>query len=135
MSADLYKRIRALEDELLEARQTIAAFKKDAEASHRPWPFSVSPYEGKILNLLMKRDLVTRNAIIMIIYNGEEPCANAIDTFMYRIRKKLAPYGVEITTSRGEGFCLTPEYKRRLDDVRTAVVQRAGAARTLTLVN
>ena len=37
---------------------------------------------------------------------GEEVSANAIEVYVHRLRKKLAPGGVRISTVRGVGYCL-----------------------------
>ena len=37
---------------------------------------------------------------------GEEVSANAIEVYVHRLRKKLAPGGISISTVRGVGYCL-----------------------------
>ena len=37
---------------------------------------------------------------------GEEVSSNAIEVYVHRLRKKLAPGGVKISTVRGVGYCL-----------------------------
>ena len=37
---------------------------------------------------------------------GEEVSHNAIEVYVHRLRKKLEPSGLSITTIRGLGYCL-----------------------------
>ncbi|HTJ97957.1 MAG TPA: winged helix-turn-helix domain-containing protein, partial [Rhodocyclaceae bacterium] len=37
---------------------------------------------------------------------GEEVSTNAIEVYIHRLRKKLEPGGVKISTMRGLGYCL-----------------------------
>ena len=37
---------------------------------------------------------------------GEEVSAHAIEVYVHRLRKKLAPGGIRISTVRGAGYCL-----------------------------
>ena len=37
---------------------------------------------------------------------GEELSANAVEVYVHRLRKKLEPGGVRISTLRGLGYCL-----------------------------
>ena len=37
---------------------------------------------------------------------GEEVSANAIEVYVHRLRKKLSPGGIRISTVRGVGYCL-----------------------------
>ena len=37
---------------------------------------------------------------------GEEVSTNAIEVYVHRLRKKLSPGGVKISTVRGVGYCL-----------------------------
>ena len=37
---------------------------------------------------------------------GEEVSTNAIEVYVHRLRKKLDPGGVKISTVRGVGYCL-----------------------------
>lgn len=117
MSADLYKRIRELEDELLEAKDNLRDLRKEFLTEHRPRPFGMSDYEDKILSLLIKREVATRRAIVQVIYDGIEPGNNTINCLVSKLRRKLSPFGIEIKTEYGDGYKLSPEGKRRIEEV------------------
>jgi two-component system OmpR family response regulator len=45
---------------------------------------------------------------------GEEVSSNAIEVYVHRLRKKLAPGDVRITTVRGVGYCLEMPTERKV---------------------
>jgi len=47
---------------------------------------------------------------------GEEVSSNAIEVYVHRLRKKLAPGGVRISTVRGVGYCLEMPADPKLGD-------------------
>ncbi len=68
-----------------------------------------SKREIGILELLILREgrIVSKGALIENLYNwSEEVGTNAIEVYIHRIRKKIEPHGIVITTVSGSGYSL-----------------------------
>jgi two-component system OmpR family response regulator len=71
----------------------------------------LSARELDLLELLIARPgrLVSKEQILdRICQWGEEVSANAVEVYVHRLRRKLEPGGVRISTLRGLGYCLGP---------------------------
>ena len=69
----------------------------------------LSARELELLEFLLSRigRLVSKEQLIdHLCAWGEEVSTNAIEVYVHRLRKKLEPSGVRITTMRGLGYCL-----------------------------
>lgn len=69
----------------------------------------LSARELGLLELLLQRrgQLVHKNQLVDHLCEwGEEVSTNAIEVYVHRLRKKLTPGGVRISTVRGVGYCL-----------------------------
>ncbi|HKE41426.1 MAG TPA: response regulator transcription factor [Casimicrobiaceae bacterium] len=69
----------------------------------------LSARELSLLELFLQRAgrLVPKDQLVEHLCEwGEEVSANAIEVYVHRLRKKLAPGGVRISTVRGVGYCL-----------------------------
>ena len=69
----------------------------------------LSARELGLLELLLQRpgQLVHKNQLVDHLCEwGEEVSTNAIEVYVHRLRKKLSPGGVKISTVRGVGYCL-----------------------------
>lgn len=74
---------------------------------HDKKPIELSPRELAVLELLLLREgrVVSKEHIVNHLYGwGDEVGANAIEVYVYRLRKKLEPLGCEIRTVRGMGY-------------------------------
>jgi two-component system, OmpR family, response regulator len=72
-------------------------------------PLELSPRELAVLELLMKRAgrVVSKELMVNHLYGwGDEVGDNAIEVNVYRLRKKLEPFGCEIRTVRGMGYLM-----------------------------
>jgi two-component system OmpR family response regulator len=72
-------------------------------------PVELSARELAVLELLMMREgrVVSKEHMVNHLYGwGDEVGANAIEVYVYRIRKKLEPLGCEIRTVRGMGYLM-----------------------------
>ena len=68
-----------------------------------------SKREFGVLELLMLRNgrAVSKEALIENLYNwSEEVSTNAIEVYIYRVRKKLEPYHIQINNISGVGYML-----------------------------
>ena len=72
-------------------------------------PLELSARELGVVELLLLREgrVVTRQQIVDQLYGWEDvSTSNAIEVFIYRLRKKLEPCGVDIRTVRGMGYLI-----------------------------
>jgi two-component system OmpR family response regulator len=72
-------------------------------------PIDLSARELAVLELLLLRAgrVVSKENIVSHLYGwGDEVGLNAIEVYVYRIRKKLEPLGCEIRTVRGMGYLM-----------------------------
>ena len=69
----------------------------------------LSARELSVLEILLAREgrLVSKEQIVDHLCRwDEEVSENAVEVYMHRLRRKLEPGGVKITTLRGLGYCL-----------------------------
>ena len=81
---------------------------------HDDQPVELSARELAVFELLLMREgrVVSKEHMVNHLYGwGDEVGANAIEVYVYRIRKKLEPLGCEIRTVRGMGYLM-----ERVDD-------------------
>jgi two-component system OmpR family response regulator len=72
-------------------------------------PVALSMRELAVVELLLMRQgrVVTKQQIAEHLYGWEEAASsNAVEVFIYRLRKKLEPSGVDVRTIRGMGYLL-----------------------------
>ena len=76
---------------------------------HDEQAVELSARELAVLELLWTREgrVVSKQQVVNHLYGwGEEIAANAIEVYVYRIRRKLEPLGCEIRTVRGMGYLM-----------------------------
>ena len=76
---------------------------------HDKKPLELSPRELAVLELLLMREgrVVSKEQMVNHLYGwGDEVGDNAIEVYVYRLRKKLEPLGCEIRTVRGMGYLM-----------------------------
>ncbi len=72
-------------------------------------PVDLSARELSVVELLLLREgrVVTRQQIVDHLYGWEDTSSsNAVEVFVYRLRRKLEPSGVDIRTVRGMGYLI-----------------------------
>jgi two-component system OmpR family response regulator len=72
-------------------------------------PVDLSPRELAVLELLLMRAgrVVSKEQLVNHLYGwGDEVADNAVEVNVYRLRKKLEPFGCEIRTVRGMGYLM-----------------------------
>ena len=75
-------------------------------------PLAFSARELALLEIFLKRvgRLVSKDQIVdRLCQWGEEVSANAVEVYVSRLRRKIEPAGLVITTHRGLGYCLERE--------------------------
>jgi two-component system, OmpR family, response regulator len=76
---------------------------------HDDQPVELSARELAVLELLLLREgrVVSKEHMVNHLYGwADEVGANAIEVYIYRIRRKLQPLGCEIRTVRGMGYLM-----------------------------
>jgi two-component system, cell cycle response regulator CtrA len=116
-NARLKERIEDLEEEV---RQLKADHFKDE--IYIPIEWVLTQKEAGIVRALSVGRVVSKGQLLDSIShaNGEQPEIKIVDVFICKIRKKLKPFGLEITTHWGAGYSL-PE--ATLAVLRAAQVQ------------
>ncbi|SEQ71000.1 two-component system, cell cycle response regulator CtrA [Faunimonas pinastri] len=85
-----------------------------------PVEFRLTGSENRVLGVLLKRDLATRNALLAALYRDDgrdQPEEKIIDVFICKLRAKLRPFGLEIATHWGNGWSMTPAMKARIHEI------------------
>ncbi len=75
-------------------------------------PLELSARETSLLEIFLSRcgRMISKNQLVDLLCEwGEEVTTNAIEVYIYRLRKKLEPSGARIVTIRGLGYCLEPD--------------------------
>lgn len=101
----MQERVRQLEGEIV-------------ETAWIPTDWFLSSSEAAVLNLLLKRSILTKSHFQAAIYGDDPdggPDPKILDVYIHKIRQKVEPFGVVIKTQRGEGYRLTPESFAMLD--------------------
>jgi len=72
-----------------------------------PLMLGLTNQESKLFGILLKRDMVTKDAAMIAIY-GDKPDSDVeikiVDVFVCKARKKLKPYEITIETVWGRGY-------------------------------
>lgn len=70
--------------------------------------------ELAVLELLLLKagKVVTKQQIVDSLYGWEDVSSNAVEVFVYRLRRKLEPSGVDIRTIRGMGYLIEKPHAR-----------------------
>jgi DNA-binding response OmpR family regulator len=80
-----------------------------------PTVFGLTKTETEILGILIANKYPRRETFMVALYGSrfEAPDDKIIDVLMSRMRKKLTPFGIEITTAWGSGFYMPEPSKAR----------------------
>ncbi|TAL43815.1 MAG: winged helix family transcriptional regulator [Salinibacterium sp.] len=121
-------RIEAVEKENEMLRVRIEEL-EDALGMRAPAPlcFDLSAYEARVFGMLMRREMVAKETVMLGLYGGrpdEGPEIEIVAVFICHLRKKIEKFGVRIDTVRGQGYRLSPDMKAA---VRT-IMQGEGMA-------
>ena len=82
---------------------------KERMATVKGQPLVLSAREIALLEIFLARAgrVVNKEQIIDLLCQwGEEVSANAVEVYVHRLRKKLEPANVKLSTLRGLGYCL-----------------------------
>lgn len=92
-----------------------------------PLVLGLTGQEAKLFGILVKRELVTKEAAMVAIY-GNQPNTEVeikiVDVFICKMRKKLKAYDIAIETVWGRGFLMPAASKANA----AALLEQARAA-------
>lgn len=88
---------------------------------HLPNMFGLTPLEVKIVGLLIKRNIVSRDAIHSALYGGfpdcDQPDPKTVEVHICKVRRKLNVYGLEIKNRYGVGYYIEDDVRASLKDL------------------
>ena len=112
----LRERIDILEEELYQLR--------DLKLNRKwtpPIALALTVHEEKVLTMLMMQSgTVSKDAMMASLYNlqmKDSPGPKIIDVYVCKLRKKLKPWGIQVTTDWGRGYKLTDEDRDKLKNL------------------
>jgi len=74
-----------------------------------PLEFGLTGHEAAVLGILLNREVVTKQAMLCGLYSAradDAPNIKIVDVYVCKLRKKLAPFGVEVATHWGVGYSM-----------------------------
>ena len=112
---DVDARIYALQ-KVIEGLEEKIAYLEDllGMSLDAPIELGLTPSEARVLGLLLKRDVATKDGLMVALYgrgNREEAEIKIVDVFICKIRKKLKPFSLTIETVWGQGYTMPKESK------------------------
>jgi hypothetical protein len=85
----------------------------------KPLIIKVSRTERILMELLLKRNMLTREVAWGVLYghrpDADQPQYRVIATLVHHLRHRLAPHGVEITTEYATGWYLKDKDREKLE--------------------
>jgi DNA-binding response OmpR family regulator len=73
--------------------------------------------ESVYLGMLLKRPLLTREAVMIVVYPDCDRSDKIVDQHIMKLRRKFGPHGIAITTRWGYGWYLDRENRRKLEEL------------------
>lgn len=107
---------RPRQSEVEELKERIAQLEATLLAGQSNWlEFGLSTTESRLFASLMNLTLLHRGSLQLLMSDTHKEAVseNAETAAMYRIRKKLKKYGIEIKTKPRTGYYLTPHDKTK----------------------
>ena len=108
---------RLLKDENERLRAEIDEFKRQlAHEYSAPREWMLTALEERIVGLLVKSESCSKDMLFNGLYGDrlDQPDPKIVDVFICKIRKKLAPFEIEIETLWGRGYRLSDRSRAQL---------------------
>lgn len=76
----------------------------------------LTPLKAKMVGILLKRDIVSREMFLDLMYGNrpDEPGAQTIDVHLCQIKKRLSNHGIDIKNRYGAGWYISAPDKAKL---------------------
>ena len=114
---DVAARLQVVEEENAILRERLARLETSFGLSFvAPVEWRLTGSEQAVVGALLARDHCTKDALMAALYRDfgkDEPEIKIIDVFICKLRKKLKPFGLEITTIWGLGYAMSAAMKAR----------------------
>lgn len=105
----------SLENQLIEAQIRIRFLEKElGKRCEMPFAFGLTPREGQVLAILYKNDVANKSRVMMLLYDEKFVIDKILDVYIWRLRQKLKPFGIEIRTRYRFGYYIPPEGKGQI---------------------
>lgn len=117
MPDNSHARIRQLEDEIEILKDALAD-----RAVMLPPEWKLSAREAEVFRIMIKRN-VTRIATFMAaLYSDrlDPPEDKIVSVYIFKMRRKLKPFGIEIRAVRGVGYALDERTRERFKEKAAA---------------
>lgn len=86
-----------------------------------PIELRLTTHEAALVGHLLARDICTKQSCLAatsaVDILGDQPDIKIIDVYICKVRKKLAPFGIEIVTRWGVGYAMPAESKKILREM------------------
>lgn len=126
---DVAARLEAVEAENELLREQVARLQELLGITMKaPIELGLTPSEAGVFGVLMARDFVTKDMVMSSIYRSgakDEAQIKIVDVFVCKIRRKLKPFKINITTVWGQGYRITAAEKRRIKEMFDIAEQEA----------
>lgn len=124
---DVAERLRVVEAENAALRERVAVLERALTGCRTlPLEWGLTGSEGRVVGVLLERELATTDAIMAAIYRNlgkDEADPKIVDVFICKIRKKLRPYGVAIETVWGRGYGIPAAQRRAINEGAVAITR------------
>ena len=78
--------------------------------AQKPAPFGLTRREFEVASIIGKTGYASKNRLVTVVYGGlSEAGDNTIKMMVKKVRDKLAPHGIRISTVWGQGHSMGPE--------------------------
>lgn len=104
-----------------EMRREIGLSERLPSALAAPW---LSPKLSELFLLLERRQLVSREMALLALYgdSADWPDPKIIDVYIHKLRKRIAPRGLQIKTQYCQGWYFSDESRKRIAEMRASEV-------------
>lgn len=110
--------VRTIEDENEKLRERILELEDMLGMTFdAPLTFGLTAKEAKVLGLLSKVPMATKEAIMSTLYfdrPNDMPEIKIVDVFVCKLRRKLEAFEIEVETVWGRGYSLSAQGKAKL---------------------
>lgn len=110
--------VRTLEEENEKLRERVIELEEMLGMTlDAPLNFGLTAHEAKVLGLLSKVTMATKEMIMSTLYfdrPNDMPEIKIVDVFICKMRRKLEPFEISIETVWGRGYSLAKEGKTKI---------------------
>lgn len=108
LDADVRARVRTLERRLRELKPLIPEIVDDSAVRFRASRIDLPSLQLGLVRPLIENygSVVSRETLMAEAWPSEPPKRNTLDVHIVRLRKRLAPHGLQIRTVRSRGYVL-----------------------------